>query len=63
MCLRFMRIRFWAKKEFKKSYDGVRYANAIALLGLLLSGMADDDDALFGVVLADYFTNRVGIGV
>ena len=55
-------LDFGQKKNLRRVMVEVGYANALALLGLLLAGMDDDDDdRFFGLAMADYFTNRVAV--
>jgi len=55
-------LDFGQKKNLRRTMVELGYANALALLGLVLSQMADDDDdPMFALVMADYFANRVAV--
>lgn len=55
-------LDFGQKKNLRRTMMELGYANALALLGLILSQMSDDDDdPLFALTMADYFTNRVAV--
>ena len=52
-------LDFAQKKNLKRTLVELGYANAIALLGLVLSQMSDDDDTV--LPFFEYFTNRVAV--